>query len=462
METEIGPVAGFVDGPPPEDVPVWKGELRSGARAFLLPNVVSSRIHQKRERGRVETLVERVAEPLAALVGGFEWPERKLDRIWQLLLWNGAHDSVCGCSVDEVGRAVDARHAEARELAEGISLRALERLGGQVRTTGSLRWNPSPFERDGVPGLGWRVEPAPVHPVVEPVQVELRLGRLVVDGIELGLFDEADIGDLYNYCPDEGAAPIPPEDVVVDGQHVTAAFDGCTVELRASRVAGEPFVRLEGSIENARPDHRLRLVATLPSDVDGALAGSPFELVSRGLVSEGGFEPDSPCWPARWVVLAGSVAVLHEGVMEYEVVDGRALAITLLRCTGTISRGGFPTRNWPAGPDIATPEAQMIGRTEFALGLMPSARPEELLDAWERFALPLVEAPAIGGGELPSAGSLLAIDIGEARLSNVRRIATGPVEVRLWNPSASEATRATVDGQEVSLEPAKIVTVGLG
>ena len=462
METEIGPVAGFVDGPPPDDIPVWNGELRSGARAFLLPNVVSSRIHQKRERGRVEALVERVAEPLAALVGGFEWPERKLDRIWQLLLWNGAHDSVCGCSVDEVGRAVDARHAEARELAEGIAFRALERLGGQVRTTGYLRWNPSPFERDGVPGLGWRVEPAPVHPVDESVAVELRLGRVVVDGIELGLFDEADIGDLYNFCPDEGAAPIPPEDVVVDGQHVTAAFDGCTVEFRASRVAGEPFIRLEGSIENARPDHRVRLVATLPSEVDGALAGSPFELVSRGLVSEGGFEPDSPCWPGRGVVLAGSVAVLHEGVMEYEVVDGRALAITLLRCTGTISRGGFPTRNWPAGPDIATPEAQMIGRTAFALGLMPSAQPEELLDAWERFALPLVEAPAVGGGDLPSTGSLLAIEIGQARLSNVRRIATGSVEVRLWNPSASEATRATVDGQEVTLEPAKIVTVGLG
>jgi alpha-mannosidase len=159
-------------------------------------------------------------------------------------------------------------------------------------------------------------------------------------------------------------------------------------------------------------------------------------------------------------VLAGGVAALHEGVMEYEVVDGRALAITLLRCTGTISKGGFPTRNWPAGPDIATPEAQMIGRTEFALGLMAPATREDLLDAWERFAMPLIEAPAAGGGELPASGTLLDLSPGRARLSNVRRV-VGAVEVRLWNPDAAE-TRAVVDGRDVALGPARIETVRLG
>jgi len=460
LRTEIGPVAAFVEGHPPDGIPVWRGELRSGARAFLLPNVVSSRIRQKRERGRVEALVERSAEPLAALVDGFDWPAEDLDRIWQLLLWNGAHDSVCGCSVDEVGRAVDARHAEARELAEGIAARAMESLGRQVRGAGTLRWNPSPFQRDGVPGLGWRVDDRSVPAEEELVPVELRNGRVVAGGLEIGLFDETDVGDLYNFCPDDRGSPIPPEDVVVDGQEVTAAFDGCTAGFRASRRAGERFIRLEGAIENSRPDHRLRLIVTLPRPVERALAGAPFELVERELTSEGGFEPDSPCWPARGVVLAGGVAALHEGVMEYEVVDGRALAITLLRCTGTISRAGFATRNWPAGPDIATPEAQMTGRTEFALGLMADAGRDDLLDSWERFALPLIEAPAAGGGELPPAGSLLELRTGGARLSNVRRVG-GTVEVRLWNPSARDVT-AVLDGREVVLGPARIETARLG
>ena len=459
LDAEIGPVAGFVAGDPPPDLPVWRGELRSGARAFLLPNVVSSRIHQKRERGRLEALVERVAEPLAALVPGFDWPEADVDRVWQLLLWNGAHDSVCGCSVDEVGRAVDGRHAEARGLAEGIVDRALAALGSQVADAGVLRFNPSPFERDGVPPLGWLVGPAADAPE-EPVDVRVGSGRVAADGLELGLFDEPDIGDLYNFCPAEGAAPLPPDDLRVDGSLVEAGFDGCSVSLRIRRVAGEAFLRLEGSIDNSRPDHRLRLVVTLPEPTDRAVAGSPFELVERGLASEGGFEPDSPTWPARGVVLASGVAVLHEGVMEYEVVDGRALAITVLRCTGTISRPGFPTRQWPAGPDIATPEAQMLGRTEFALGLMGGARPGDLLDAWERFALPLPQAAAAGGGSLQASGRLLEIAVDGARLSGVRRV-RGTVEVRLWNPSAEGTARAEVGGREIRLGPARIETVRL-
>ncbi len=457
LEAEIGPVAAFVAEAPDGEIPVWRGELRSGARAFLLPNVVSSRIHQKRERGRLEALVERVAEPLAALVPGFEWPEKDLDRIWQLLLWNGAHDSVCGCSVDEVGRAVDARHAEAREMAEGIVDRALGSLGSQVTAGGTLRFNPSPFEREGVPPLGWVVDgPAPASGV--PLQVTLRGGRVVVDGLEVGLFDEPDVGDLYNFCPAEGASPLPPDVVTADGGTVRAMFDGCTVTFTARREREEPFVRLEGWIENGRPDHRLRLVVTLPERTDGALAGSPFELVERGLLSEGGFEPDSPCWPARGVVLASGVAALHEGVMEYEVVDGQALAVTLLRCTGTISRGGFETRQWPAGPDIPTPEAQMIGRTEFAFGLMRDARREDLLDAWERFALPLPTAEAAGGGSGPSSGTLLQVDAGQARLSNVRRV-DGAIEVRLWNPRADRQAVANIGGREVRLRPAAIETI---
>ncbi len=346
-------------------------------------------------------------------------------------------------------------------LPRASALRAAEHLGTQVREPGVLRWNPSPFERDGVPGLGWRVDPRPVRPEEQPVAVETRFGRFVVDGLEIGLFDETDVGDLYNFCPDENAAPIPPESLTVDGQAGRSPSSTGARSSSGHRASGdERFVRLEGAIDNARSDHRLRLVVTLPGPpVEGALAGAPFELVERGLMSEGGFEPDSPCWPARGVVLAGDVAALHEGVMEYEVVDGRALAITLLRCTGTISRGGFPTRNWPAGPDVATPEAQMKGRTEFALGLIAGARREDLLDAWERFALPLLEVPAVGGGELGATGTLFDLQANGARLSNVRR-SRGAVEVRLWNPG-STPLEAVVGGQPVALGPARIETVPL-
>src|SRR6266540_959147 len=79
LDAEIGSLADHVRSPTHGELPSWRGELRSAARAHLLPGVYSTRIHQKQERARVEALVERYAEPLAALVPGFEWPQRELD-----------------------------------------------------------------------------------------------------------------------------------------------------------------------------------------------------------------------------------------------------------------------------------------------------------------------------------------------------------------------------------------------
>jgi alpha-mannosidase len=419
--------------------------------------VYSTRIHQKQERGRIEALVERYAEPLAALVPGFEWPADELDRIWRLLVLNGAHDSVCGCSVDEVAHAVDARHAEARERAETIVGGALRALGEQVDGAGVLRFNPSPFEREGVPGLGWRVASVDEEAPLVPVEVAVRDGWVVADGVELGFADEADVGDLYNFCPAADGAVAEPS-LTLDGAEAVAAFDGLEVRLRGWRRPGDPLVRLDLVAENERPDRRLRLHVRLPRVVDEVVAGAPFELVRRPLVSEGSdLEAPSPTWPARGVVLAADLAVLAEGVIEYEVVDGRELAVTILRCVGTISRTGLATRPSAAGPDIATPEAQMIGRTELALGILSDARPASLVEAWERFALPLRSTPAQGGGTLPSSGSLLEIE--GAALSSIRASRDGPA-VRVWNPSAAPC-RARIGDEAVTLGPAAIATVSV-
>src|SRR5918994_7758636 len=185
-EVTIGSVADHVHALEPwDDLPVWRGELRSSARAHLLPNVYSARAHQKRERGRVESLLERYAEPLAALVPGFAWPKDELRRAWTLLLWNGAHDSACGCSHDQVAADVDARFVEARAIAEGVLEHALASLGRQMRDPGVILFNPSPFEREGVPGLGFAVLPEPRPPEPEPVELEPVDGGVSADGVEI-------------------------------------------------------------------------------------------------------------------------------------------------------------------------------------------------------------------------------------------------------------------------------------
>jgi hypothetical protein len=436
LGVRIAGLASYFDGREiPDDLPVWTGELRSSARAHLLPNVYSARAPQKRERGRIEALLERFTEPLAALVPGFGWPEEELRRAWTLLLWNGAHDSVCGCSHDQVAIDVDGRFVEARAICEDIVERALTSLASRVEgEPGVLRFNPSPFEREGVPPLGYSVVDAGPEPTDVSVEISERDAGLAIGGLDVRLLDEPDVGDLYNFCYDQpDQIPSPPASIEVNGHEVVATWERLLVHVRVTRREGEPFIRLDGMIHNDRPDHRVRLVLRLPTRVERSMAGAPFELVSRPLVGEGsGLEAASATWPAGHVVVAGDVGVLHEGVFEYEVVDGDALAITLLRCVGRIS-GSLATRPWDAGPRTPTPDAQMMGETAFSLALWPGAPVgAALLDGWERFALPIMETPASGGGELARIGSLLSLDLAAAQLSNVRQC-DGRTEIRVWN-----------------------------
>ena len=357
IEARVGSLDDHFDGRELGDLPVWQGELRSGARAHLLPNVVSARVHQKLERGRVETLLERADG--SVLDGG---SDPRLTRAWTLMLWNGAHDSACGCSHDQVAADVDARFAEARSIAEEVLDRSPE----------------PPVAGDG---QGSRTDGGAIE--LEAIDGGVRAG-----GREIRFFDEPDLGDLYNFCwAEEGQVPSPPARVAVDGDRFEAAWDGLRVVARVDRAGDDDPIVVDGTIHNDRPDHRLRLHVALPEPTERALAGAPFELVDRPLVGEGGdVEAASPTWPARHVVMAAGTGVLHEGVFEYEIVGGRAIAVTLLRCVGTISREKLATRPWPAGPGTPTPNAQMIGETAFRLGIWQEASPATLEEVWRRFA----------------------------------------------------------------------------
>jgi alpha-mannosidase len=463
LQAQIGSLSDYLRSEEPAgELPAWRGELRSAARAHLLPNVYSARVDQKRRRGRVEALVERYAEPLAALVPGFAWPEEELRRAWRLLLWNGAHDSVCGCSVDKVARDVDARFDEAEALATQIRDDALQSLASRMSATGWMYFNPSPFERGGVPGLGWWVGPedpykgpVPFHP---PIALEERRGGVLAGEFMLRLVDEGDVGDLYTFCPSPDSPPRDPAFFGRLGDSLIATFDdGLLVEMRAERRPESPSVYLHLRIQNDRPDHRLRLHVSTDS-AQGSVALSPFEVVHRPLASEGGTEVPSHTWPARGAVAAGGAGLLQEGVFEYEVIpDPPELAVTLLRCIGTISRPQLATRAWAAGPDLPTPEAQMIGEHRVSLTLHRALRSDELPAAWERAHLVMHAVRAPGGGDLPDRGSLLAIE--GAELSAVRKV-DGRVQVRIWNPSLEPRT-AQVAGRAIELGPAKIADVEL-
>lgn len=151
---------------------------------------------------------------------------------------------------------------------------------------------------------------------------------------------------------------------------VTAAYAwpaATEVTTTVDVVAGEPFVRVETSFVNAHRDHRLRAHFPLPAPVAGSHGECAFAVVHLGLTHLGNpIEAGLPTFPARrfvdWSDGRLGLAVIHDGVGEYEVLrGGRELAVTLLRTVGQLSRDDGRLRPVDAGPHTPIPHAEQLG-----------------------------------------------------------------------------------------------------
>lgn len=94
-----------------------KGELRNNNNAYILSNVWSTRIYLKQMNQFLEDEMIRVLEPLHALLNYSQInPQQKfLKYIWKLILQNQPHDSISGCSSDEVHKENELRYLKAKQ-----------------------------------------------------------------------------------------------------------------------------------------------------------------------------------------------------------------------------------------------------------------------------------------------------------------------------------------------------------
>jgi mannosylglycerate hydrolase len=157
------------------DLPVVEGELRSSRHSHLLPGVLSTRMWIKQRNRACETLLEKWAEPfstLAELIGGATNPQTKTppsghfpgDRIenpapllrqaWRMLMENHPHDSICGCSIDQVHDEMRSRFDQVDQLGRELTRQSLEALTKVIDTRSSadvvtavVVFNPSSFAR---------------------------------------------------------------------------------------------------------------------------------------------------------------------------------------------------------------------------------------------------------------------------------------------------------------------------
>ncbi|HEV2671701.1 MAG TPA: glycoside hydrolase family 38 C-terminal domain-containing protein [Gemmatimonadales bacterium] len=139
------------------------GELRwSYGYTWTLQGVHGTRAPFKRHYGAVELFLERIAEPLSALARYTTGRDRRalLDTAWRTLVRTQFHDTICGCSADEVTATAERRLNEVAAYAAELRRDALHALIGydpdtareQTPATDSalVLWNPTARPRGGV------------------------------------------------------------------------------------------------------------------------------------------------------------------------------------------------------------------------------------------------------------------------------------------------------------------------
>ncbi|MCG7385335.1 alpha-mannosidase [Paenibacillus sp. ACRRY] len=141
-----------------------KGELRSQRTDGwgTLVNTASARVYLKQMNQLGQAMLEKVAEPLASYAHllGHAYPHDQLTYAWKTLMQNHPHDSICGCSVDEVHREMVTRFEKSRHVAEAMIEESTSQIAASVDTSifasygedarPLITFNTTGWERSGV------------------------------------------------------------------------------------------------------------------------------------------------------------------------------------------------------------------------------------------------------------------------------------------------------------------------
>jgi alpha-mannosidase len=477
----------YVAAAVPARAPRHRGELVGGREQNVLRGVDSARMYVKQANERAERrlLAAETAAALAALAGREAFPAADFRFAWRELLRNHPHDSICGCSVDEVHAdmleryarlertvAVLARKAAAALAGGGLALEARDALElyRPQRRRSVVLWNTLPFARRraaggtvvDLPGFGGarvtlraaRRRPEDANAIENDCyRVTARAnGTLDVrdkrsGDVHRGLLrfeDEPDAGDLYTFCPAPGPrwrSDAPRGD---RSARVLRTGDVSELELRSGRrirtlvrlVDGVDRIEFETHVENRHRDHRLRVAfsgAKAP-----VRAESAFAVVERRPVAPRvrWHEPAAATQHTGGAVAAGGLALFTKGLPEIELRGGELL-LTLLRCVGRIAQPpGLATRPGGAGPPTPTPGGQCLGRHRFEFAVRFGELSEvELLRASQDYRFDFLEVPA--GEPVPPP---LALD-GDLVFAALKGAEDGDgVVLRVFNPGRRTAT----------------------
>jgi len=137
----------------------FQGELRGGKYTNLLSGVFSARMWIKQRNTDIEYLYEKYTEPIATITWAldkykkFNYPQAYITTGLKWLIKNHPHDSICGCSIDQVHDEMKTRFDWAEQIGNEVFKNSMLYLYDLLRVkedenhTLIIVFNPLPWKR---------------------------------------------------------------------------------------------------------------------------------------------------------------------------------------------------------------------------------------------------------------------------------------------------------------------------
>jgi mannosylglycerate hydrolase len=213
-------------------LPTIIGELRACRRMHLLPGVLSSRMWIKQRNHAAENLLLKWVEPFTT------WQEiittsqpsilnqksKIIHQTWRMLMENHPHDSICGCSIDQVHEEMKIRFDQVDQVGEELANQSLEAIANAINTGSSSEaqksaiviFNPSSFTRSDLLHLSLELPPGVNEfDLVDEQGISLPYQALGIEGRELihMVLDSKGLQSAFGSISDGRAAGMTIQDV---------------------------------------------------------------------------------------------------------------------------------------------------------------------------------------------------------------------------------------------------------
>ncbi|MCR5260544.1 MAG: hypothetical protein K6C94_01775 [Candidatus Gastranaerophilales bacterium] len=203
--------------------------------------------------------------------------------------------------------------------------------------------------------------------------------------------------------------------------------------------SGSNYVDFKCEYVNKSKDHKLQVVFNTQEPVTNTLSEDLFDVVERSFAPDFDINSQMPAprgkeiktnaMPINRFVFANGVGIITDGLKEAEI-EGKNLAITLLRSTGIISNPKNASRGTPAGPPIPTPEMQMLGAQKAHFAVCFTDNGKELYTICDKIFNP----PILFFGNFANK-KFIRNDNPKIRVSAIKQNADNRLIVRLFNLS---------------------------